>query len=106
LPKPEELTDLEEDGQHRIRVCKACNTGLINQWTVFQREQVGFFSMEQQCFYIVIDYKGRQLSDKAISMPLKSIYNKSFCFNEQRCIFKHGRKLPQSCPLNLLLYFI
>ena len=40
LPKPEELGELEEDSHHRVRVCKACNTGLINQWTVFQREQV------------------------------------------------------------------
>lgn len=41
LPKPEELSEREaEDDGHRVRVCKACNTGLINQWTVYQREQV------------------------------------------------------------------
>jgi hypothetical protein len=36
----EELCDVEEDTSDRVRVCKACNTGLINQWTNFQREQV------------------------------------------------------------------
>ena len=40
LPRPEELAELEDDSHQRVRVCKACNTGLINQWTVFQREQV------------------------------------------------------------------
>ena len=43
LPRPEELADIDDDGQRRVRVCKACNTGLINQWTVFQRQQVNIF---------------------------------------------------------------
>ncbi len=104
------------DGPRRGRAAPhSCLQGLQHRThqpvdSVSERAGWLFFkaiSMEQQWFYIVIDYKGRQSSDKAISMQLKSIYNKSFCFNEQRCIFKHGRKLPlQSCTLNLLLYFI
>lgn len=40
LPLPEDCGDLEEDKQNRVRACQACTTSLINQWTVYQRDQV------------------------------------------------------------------
>ncbi len=50
---------------------------------------------KQLVFLIAINYRGRYWKGTAI-------YNKNFCFNEQKCIFEHCRKVKTS---NLTLHF-
>ena len=37
---PEDIVELEDEKQNRVRACQGCTTSLINQWTVYQRDQV------------------------------------------------------------------
>ena len=37
---PEDYGELEDDRQMRVRACQACTTSLINQYHVYQREEV------------------------------------------------------------------
>jgi hypothetical protein len=39
------------------------------------------------------------------TMPYKSIYNKDFCFNEDKCIFEHCKKVKTvNCPSKFALF--
>ena len=44
LPRPDELADSTaeeaEKGGGRVRACQSCTTSLMNQWTLFQRENI------------------------------------------------------------------
>ncbi len=50
--------------------------------------------MKEQIFYIFIDYR-KDTIEKVLQfiVTLKSIYNKTFSFIEQKCIFEHYRKV-------------
>ena len=37
---PEDIVELEDEKQNRVRACQGCTTSLINQWTVYQRDQI------------------------------------------------------------------
>jgi hypothetical protein len=39
-------------------------------------------------FKIIIDYRGPHLKVLQFTLPLKAFCDKTFCFNEQKCIFK------------------
>ncbi len=39
-------------------------------------------------------------------MPLKSVYSKNICFNEQKCIFEHGREVKTTKEIFVITFFV
>jgi hypothetical protein len=50
--------------------------------------------MEQHVFLTIsLIIEGDTEKELQFTLPLKLIYNKNFCFVEQRCIFEHSGKV-------------
>jgi hypothetical protein len=59
-----------------------------------QNDEDMFFTMEQHHFF-TFSLITEGTTEKALQfiLPLKSIYNKNFGFNEEKCILEHCRKV-------------